>query len=288
MTPPPHSNLAAQTWLPPNAPAGLSIRYATHTHPGRVRRINEDSSLAQPPVFLVADGMGGHQHGDVASALVVETFGQLAGMSAVSVGDIEACVESCQRRVSALADDSGAAPGSTLVAVVFVVHDGSAYWLLANVGDSRAYQWLDGQLEQLSHDHSVVQELIDAGELTAEEIANHPERHVVTRALGAISDVEADYSLIPVKPNSTLLLCSDGISTELDDAAIGATLQQGAAQATEHLAQELVEAALRAGGRDNATALVIEVLGGQALEDTAGAMPRINDDDTVPGLRRRA
>ncbi|NHA00116.1 hypothetical protein G5V59_07890 [Nocardioides sp. W3-2-3] len=146
----------AETWSSPESATGLV--YAAGSHPGRVRTVNEDSSLVAPPIFLVADGMGGYARGDVASRLVAESFEPLAALSTVQPRDVEAAIGAAQRQVAALASEFTSAPGSTLVAAAYVLQDGHAYWLLANIGDSRVYSWTDGVLEQISKDHSVIQE----------------------------------------------------------------------------------------------------------------------------------
>lgn len=273
------------TWAPPKGPPGVTFRAGASSHPGRVRSINEDSMLASPPVYLVADGMGGHRLGDVASAIVVERFAEVSQLESIDVEAVGECITRCQSEISALADDSGAAPGSTLVTVVYVVLDGAAYWLLANIGDSRAYCLRDHELEQLSHDHSVVQELIDAGEIAPEAALLHPERHVITRALGPVENANADYSLIPVRTGSRILLCSDGVSSELDDPTIAELL--GAAADARQAARTLVEQAVAVGGHDNATAIVIEVMGETAHEETAHRVRR-GAEDTVPRAGRGA
>lgn len=256
------------------------------SHVGRVRDVNEDSWLASPPVFLVADGMGGHAGGAVASALVVRAFEGISSRQ-VSVADVEVCVQRCIDDVNALAQDSPGAPGSTLVVLTYVVVDDEAKWLLANIGDSRAYGMKDGDLQQLSHDHSVVQELIDAGKIDTEEARSHPERHVITRAIGALEDTSPDYTLLDVVPGTRIMLCSDGVNGELDDASIGAILR-GTSRATAAV-EALIGSALSAGGHDNITAIVIDVhhadteadadtLGGPVLSDA--------DEDTVKLARR--
>lgn len=272
------------TWAPPRVGInGVSFRAGASTHPGLVRTINEDSMLASPPVYLVADGMGGHRLGDVASAIVTKRFAELAQLESIDVKAVEDCIARCQAEISALGDDTGAAPGSTLVSAVYVVIDETSYWLLANIGDSRAYCFRDHQLEQLSHDHSVVQELVDAGEIEPEAAVSHPERHVITRALGAIEDASADFSLIPVQAGTRILLCSDGISSELDDAIIAELLESSVD--ARQAAQSLVARAVAVGGHDNATAVVIEVLGDLVHEDTAGNF-KPTAEDTIPRVDR--
>lgn len=256
----------AESWASPDGAAQL--RYAGGTHVGRVRTVNEDSSLIAPPVFLVADGMGGYARGDVASRLVVESFEPLAALDDVHPSDVDAAIAASRRKVAALAAEFTSAPGSTLVAAAYVLEDGHGYWLLANIGDSRAYSFADGVLDQLSKDHSVIQELIDAGEITRDEALGHPERHVVTRAIGALVDSEADFSLVPAEPGSRLVLCSDGLTSEISDTAISHILaQQLPAHETVHT---LIDAAVAAGGHDNVTVIVVDVhgVGDRPVEDT--------------------
>ncbi len=266
---------AAESWATPGG-SGLLV-HAAATHPGRVRDVNEDASLVAPPLFLVADGMGGYARGDLASRLVVESFEPLAALGRVEPGDLEAAIGTAQARVGALADDVSSAPGSTVVAAAYVTEDGHGYWLVANVGDSRAYSFADGVLEQISKDHSVVQELIDAGRLTPEEALGHPERHVVTRAIGALTPANADFSLVPATPGSRLLLCSDGLTSELSDTAVGHIL--AAENAPDRAALTLVDSAVAAGGHDNVTVVVVDVAGGVA----PGAGTALEDTEPHPG-----
>lgn len=247
--------------------------YAAGSHPGRVRTVNEDSSLVAPPVFLVADGMGGYERGDVASRLVVESFEPLAARHDVQPGDVEAAIAVAQRNVAALAAELSSAPGSTLVAAAHVLEDGRGYWLLANIGDSRAYLFSDGVLDQVSKDHSVVQELIDAGEITQEEALGHPERHVVTRAIGALTDSEADFALVPAPAGSRLLLCSDGLTSEISDTAIFHILSEG--MSPHNTVKTLIDAAVAAGGHDNVSVVVVDVHG----------QADVPDEDTRPSLK---
>lgn len=271
---------------------GVDLRYGAVTDVGLVREVNEDSLLARPPVFVVADGMGGHDGGDVASAIVVEEFGALADAGydpTRGPATVATTLQACQDRIEAHAarQRAGGHPsyqaGTTAVAAVLVEDDGGPRWLLANLGDSRAYR-LDGdRLEQVTVDHSLVQELVEAGTITAADASHHPERHVVTRALGAPGPVEADYFLLPLDVTSRLLLCSDGITGMLDDAAIADVLARTPDPADA--ATALVGAAVAAGGLDNATAVVVDVVGWTdeldddserqqvSLEEKLGALP---------------
>ncbi|MCR6032331.1 serine/threonine-protein phosphatase [Nocardioides sp. zg-579] len=246
----------------------VELHHGAATDVGLVREVNEDSYLAAPPVFVVADGMGGHEGGDVASAIVVEEFARLADAGydpARGTEVIAATLAGCQHRIS----EYGAAQrargagrfhaGTTAVVALLVEDDGEPKWLLANLGDSRIYRFTEGRLEQVSVDHSVVQELVEAGAITEDDAAVHPERHVITRALGGPDAAEADYFLLPLASVERLVLCSDGITGMITDDQMGAIL--GRVDDPRDAADQLVAAALAAGGRDNATVVVVDVVG---------------------------
>lgn len=237
----------------------MRTSWGSATDRGRVRRLNEDSLLAYPPVFLVADGMGGHAAGDVASRLAVEEFSQLAGRTSASADEVHECFHRTATRLRETISD-GRTVGTTVAGVAIAAHDGGTYWLVFNIGDSRVYRLAGGELEQISVDHSVVQEMLDAGELAPEQAVGHPERHVITRAVGTGSVPEPDYWLIPAGPADRVLICSDGLTSELDDAALQALLAEVADP--QDAAQRLVAAALDAGGRDNISAVVVDVAAG--------------------------
>ncbi|MEG9226850.1 PP2C family protein-serine/threonine phosphatase [Aeromicrobium sp. Sec7.5] len=275
------------TWTPDIVSAGVTLVASGSTHEGAVRSHNEDAWLVSPPVYVVADGMGGHAAGDVASRLVIEAFTELSGRDDVTAPDIERVLESSRAAVAALATSPVTAPGSTVVAAVYVVERGRGYWLLVNIGDSRAYLLTPERLEQVSHDHSLVQEMIDAGEIDERQARVHPDRHVITRAIGAVDDAAADFTLMPARGGTRLLLCSDGLTGELDDARIERILRGGASAAVT--SARLVAAAVEAGGHDNVTAIVIDVIGSDVLSqaDTLGhrSDPEV---DTVPQARSHA
>lgn len=245
----------------------VDLHHGAATDVGHVRTVNEDSFLVAPPVFVVADGMGGHFGGDVASGIVIEEFARLAedgydprrGAHHVS----ETIARSQARIVAYAAEQRGSQPGwhagTTAVVAVLVEDDGGPKWLLANLGDSRIYRYTDGRLDQISVDHSVVQELVDAGRITRDQAAIHPERHVITRALGSLEGVQPDFFLLPLASVERLLLCSDGITGMIDDDTIAAILDT--VPDPRDAADALVRAALDAGGRDNATAVVVDVVG---------------------------
>lgn len=268
----------------------VELLYGAASDVGRVRAVNEDSYLVCPPVFVVADGMGGHSGGDVASAMVVEELARLADRSfgpQTGLDAVQDALVAAQARINEYAEAHRRAgahgwfAGTTAVVGLLVDDDGEPRWLVANLGDSRAYRWHRGGLEQVSVDHSVVEELRAAGAITAEEMATHPERHVVTRALGGLDSAHPDVFWLPGADR--LLLCSDGITGMLSDAEVAAVL--GAADDPRDAADSLVAAAVRAGGLDNATAVVVDVVGWSppgadvsgrqqvSLEEKLGALP---------------
>ena len=256
----------------------MHTSWGSATDRGRVRRLNEDSLLAYPPVFLVADGMGGHAAGDVASRLAVEEFSQLAGRSTASADDVHACFRRTALRLrGTVATDRTA--GTTVAGVAIAAYDGGSYWLVFNIGDSRVYRLAGGELTQISVDHSVVQELVDSGAINADEARGHPERHVITRAVGTAEEPEPDYWLIPAGTADRLLICSDGLTSELDDDAILRVLAD--LGDPQEAATALVAEALVAGGRDNITAVVVDVAAAPTGPDTETTVRA--GDRPVPG-----
>lgn len=265
----------------------ISVHWGTATDRGLKRSINEDAHVAQPPVFVVADGMGGHDAGEIASAIAVESFRALAGRATVAAADIEDCFANAQLQIERLAAGSDRGAGTTVSGIAIAEIEQLGYWLVFNLGDSRTYRMVRGSLEQLSVDHSVVQELVDAGELEASGMQSHPQRNVITRALGAGSDSAPDFWLLPAETGDRILICSDGLTTELDDARIAVILRDESdpqAAATRLLHESLVH-----GGRDNLTVLVIDataVTGTFDLDSTVPTAriprPEAPNDDTVP------
>ncbi len=256
----------------PSAP--ITVAFGAATDAGLRRQINEDSHLAAPPLFLVADGMGGHNAGEIASAAVIDEFSRFAGRDSLTIDDVQATLVGARRRVALLPPGAGAGAGTTLAGVVVADVDGEGYWLAINLGDSRTYRLSDGHFEQVSVDHSVVQELVDSGELTAEAAYRDSRRNVITRAIGAGSDAEPDYWLIPAEDGDRILVCSDGLSGELEHEAIHAILL--AEPDPQSAATRLVHEAMVRGGRDNITAIVVDA---RAVRTRAN---RAWDRDTVP------
>lgn len=268
--------------------ATVSLRHAGSTHAGAVRAQNEDSFLAAAPFWVVADGMGGHLDGDRASRAAVAAFADAAVEGAATPEQVLDAVRRANAAVHEL--QRGAISGTTLTGVALVdLAGGGPHWMTFNVGDSRTYTWDGGSLAQQSVDHSAVQELLDAGLLDAAAAATHPHRNVITRALGADPDVEADIWLLPLRGRQTFLICSDGLTKELDDAEIARIIRFHEERAAEGdtsltLPQRLVGAAVAAGGRDNVTVVVVESeLHDDRLdtEETVDRHPRLLED-TIP------
>jgi len=266
----------------------VRLRHAGHSDVGAVRSSNEDSFLAAPPFWIVADGMGGHAHGDLASRSAVEVFERARSAGAVSARAVLAAVRDANAAVLSLRED--ALSGTTLTGVAIVDIEGAGpHWMTFNVGDSRTYLWDGRRLEQQSIDHSAVQELVAAGVITPADAAAHPQRNVVTRALGAESEVEPDVWLVPLRGRQTFLLCSDGLTKELDDDEIARIIVFHDQQASREpdgptLPERLVGAAIAAGGRDNVTVVVVESeLPEEAVdfEETVDRHPRLLED-TMP------
>lgn len=255
----------------------VTMQWSAATHTGNRRRVNEDSVFASFPVFVVADGMGGHAAGDVASSVAVEAFRTLKGRSLASFEAVEACVESAFEAVDA-EDDPGA--GTTLAGAVIVDIDGVPHWFILNVGDSRTYVQQGNQLKQVSVDHSVVQELFDSGVVDAEGARRHPERSVITRALGAGQPHRPDFWLLPVERGQRLLVCTDGLTSEIDDDRIRGIVAATASPADA--AASLVAAALDAGGNDNISVVVADVETVHAAEHPWSDTVQLLELDTVP------
>lgn len=241
---------------------------------GAVRRVNEDSLLAAAPVFLVADGMGGHAKGDAASQAAAHVFtehiepGRLT--TPEQVLDAIHSANDAVRDLSTAGDSGTAVAGTTLtgVALVDAGPDADAdaeaggqndyRWMVFNVGDSRVYGWDGRVLRQQSVDHSAVQEMVDAGLISPEDAEQHPERNVITRALGAEDSVDVDVWLNRPAEYGTYLVCSDGLTKELERSEISAIFARHEATGEfAGIADELVDAALAAGGRDNVSVVVV-------------------------------
>jgi protein phosphatase len=253
------------------------------TNTGRQRRDNEDSAYARAPVFVVADGMGGAQAGEVASKIAVEAFEQGLPDGGTPEERLAERAREANKRIHDLSktQHERAGMGTTLTAVYL---DDSEL-AIAHVGDSRAYLFRDGELKMLTQDHSLVAELVQRGKLTEAQAAEHPQRSIITRALGPEPTVEVDTITYPVRAGDVLLLCSDGLTSMLSDDQVAAVL---AGTPDLHLAaQGLIDEANAAGGRDNITVVLfrLEEAGAAAAVDqpTIVAAPGVDGQD-IPAV----
>lgn len=244
----------------------IVVTWGSATDTGRVRARNEDSVLAQAPVFLVADGMGGHLGGEVASQLTADTFREVLDRPTLVAADVPALLQEANQAIRARAriDPGVTDMGTTAVGLAMITEAGGDYWLAFNVGDSRIYRLHGGVLAQLTVDHSYVQDLVAAGRIAPEEARTHPERNIVTRVLGVQENPIPDFWVFPPEPGERFLICSDGLSGELDDAALGHLLSIDALP--HEVARLLVETANQAGGRDNISVIVVDVAGADTGE----------------------
>lgn len=250
---------------------------------GRVRDVNEDALLACPPVFLVADGMGGLDAGAVASRVAVEEFARLAGRPSVGTADVLACLDSAWARLRE--ELTGDRQGGTTVAGVATVEDeGRPSWLVFNVGDSRVYRWADGVLHQVTADHSVVQELLVEGRVTPDEVARHPERNVLTRALGTGRRPDPDLWILPAGPSDRFVICTDGLTRDVPAGRIAELLSQE--PDARRAASALVAEALLNGGHDNVSVVVVD--GGTRADGADGTQPAAAEARALPRQRRDA
>ncbi|MGB1376392.1 MAG: protein phosphatase 2C domain-containing protein, partial [Miltoncostaeaceae bacterium] len=237
------------------------IEVASASHAGRVRADNQDRELLSPPLIAVADGMGGALAGEVAAGIAVTSLDGLP--ASPHPGDLRRAVERANADIRRSASgNAGRAGMGTTVTACMLGDDDRLY--VVHVGDSRAYLVRDGQLRRLTDDHSVVAELVRGGALTEEQADRHPQRNVITRALGASEQVSADAFQVPVRAGDVVLLCTDGVSAAIGDAAIRDALDR--ADSLDGAALALLAAADSAGGEDNATVVLGRVGDGPPAE----------------------
>jgi PPM family protein phosphatase len=241
----------------------IRIRVGACTDVGRVREGNEDAYMVRDPLFAVADGMGGHQGGEVASNLALERLERASDGDS----DLADVVREANRAVfeQAAQDPGLAGMGTTLTAVR--VQDERLH--LAHVGDSRMYLLRNGSLERITRDHTVVEQLVDQGRMSAEDAKIHPQRSILTRALGVDEDIQVDEADVDVRPGDRVLLCSDGLTGMVDEDRILSILT--AIPDPRAACAALIEAANQAGGQDNITAVVLDVLDESASQDATAA-----------------
>lgn len=237
--------------------ADIELSWYGITDVGSRRETNQDSFVTVPPVFAVADGMGGHSAGEVASAAVVRRLNELAGDVRVTDEHLLELLTQAVEDIEVDAGDTELGAGTTVTGVVIGEAAEAPVWKVFNIGDSRVYQYFKGALSQITVDHSVVQHLIDTGAITEEEAEVHPHANVITRAVGLGEAPVPDYTSLALIPGQRILICSDGLTKELTDVGIQYFLST---QVTaEDAARTLVEQALNNAGRDNVTVIVIDV-----------------------------
>ena len=259
---------------------------AGKTDPGRKRRRNEDTFVLEPPLFAVADGMGGAQAGEVASRLAAAAFREFHEADELAPDErVRALVQEANRRIFDRARSDAEASGMGTTVTAAILEGGQV--TIGHVGDSRAYRLHDGQLEQLTEDHSLVADLMRSGRLTPEEAEAHPQRSVITRALGTDPEVDVDTMAVETSPGDVFLLCSDGLTTMVSDEDILELLARSGS--LDAAAKALVKAANRGGGEDNITVVLFSVEDEDAtLEETLvaadGRGADENLEDTLTGL----
>ena len=235
--------------------ASATLAWGSRSDVGLVRGHNEDSFLVQAPLFAVCDGMGGHAAGEVASSIAVSTIAEKAPAGADDVL-LGVAVEAANTAVMLGAEQGVGKPGMGCTASCCLIEEGRM--AIAHVGDSRIYLLRHGSLVRVTHDHSYVEELVDSGQITADEARTHPSRSIITRALGSDPDMYADHFSLEVSNGDRVILCSDGLSSMIADSEIEALAVSSATP--QQAADNLVAAALTAGGLDNVTVVVVDVV----------------------------
>ncbi len=258
------------------------VSHGAQTHPGQVRNNNEDAYLVQNQLFVVADGMGGHSAGEVASGLAISSLRDGA-VGIVDEATLGAALRTANEVIHTESMLNHLRHGmGTTIAALLTTDDAV---VVAHVGDARIYRWFDGALSRVTKDHSYVQELVDEGIITLEEARVHPRRNIVTRALGIDAEVEISTATLPITLGARYVLCSDGLVDEVTDSEISAILDRH--ETANAAAEALVAAANAAGGRDNVTVIVVDVLPeGAALPESSSSSLRVaessSDDSPAP------
>jgi protein phosphatase len=257
------------------------VRFAGLTDPGRRRRHNEDAFVCEPPLFAIADGMGGAQAGELASRLAAAAVGRAEPTAGGGRERVVALIEDANRTVyeRAAGDQSVSGMGTTMT---MALTEDDLVWV-GHVGDSRAYLLREGSLEQLTEDHSLVAELVRSGRLTPEEAGQHPNRSMITRALGTEAEVAVDAVSVPVQPGDVFVLCSDGLTSMVDDSAILDLLEKHRDD-LDGAARALVDSANAAGGEDNITVVLFEVAGSTTAVEETGELAPPDDEQTLHGI----
>jgi protein phosphatase len=216
--------------------------------------------------------MGGHSAGDLASAAVVERLAEIVSSDFMAPRTVERALERATADITSISGDSELGVGTTVTGAVMTLQDDDPYFAVFNIGDSRVYAFEGNELVQVTVDHSVVQEMVESGALTRAEAEHHPDSNIITRAVGFNAQPFADFWMLPARTGLRLLVCSDGLTKEVTDDRL--RLHLAAGLSPEETAGALVDAALAAGGRDNVTAIVVDVLDAPALVDIEDTAPR--------------
>lgn len=251
--------------------------YAAATDTGRKRRRNEDSYVIAPPLFAVADGMGGAQAGEIASKLAAAALEDTDPGSLSGEDRVMSLIQEANRRVYERSNEDPSASGMGTTITVALVEDAGV--TIGHVGDSRAYRYREGSIEQITEDHSLVNELMKSGKLSPEEAETHPQRSVITRALGTDPDVDVDSFTVETQTGDVFLLCSDGLTTMVDDDGILGLLEKHRDD-LDRATKSLVSAANRGGGEDNITVIAFAI---SDDGDTAQA-PAVDPEDTMENV----
>lgn len=244
--------------IPLPSGGAVVLSWAARSDVGHRRANNEDSVVVASPVFAVADGMGGHAAGDRASAAAVEHLSPRKNVRFLDVETLESSLAAAAADIDTLAEGIAVGVGTTVTGAALMLVDDAPEFAVFNIGDSRVYSFEGNELVRVTTDHSVVQELVDAGLISAEDAEHHPESNVITRALGFREDPRPDLVMLAAHAGLRLLICSDGLTKELSDDRIRLHLAAGLAPG--ETAGALVDAALAAGGRDNVTVAVVDVV----------------------------
>ncbi|HLX20064.1 MAG TPA: Stp1/IreP family PP2C-type Ser/Thr phosphatase, partial [Gaiellaceae bacterium] len=255
-------------------------RYSARTDTGKKRRRNEDAFVLAPPLFAVADGMGGAQAGEIASSLAAAALKERGDDDGGGEERVAELIQEANRRVHqrALDDEAASGMGTTMTVALFEPAGSVA---IGHVGDSRAYLLRDGKLDQLTDDHSLVAELVRRGELSPEEAEVHPQRSVITRALGTDPDVDVDTFTVQAHENDVFLICSDGLTTMVDVGTITSIVESGRHDLVG-AARALVKEANERGGDDNITVVLFEIAEGEPDDETRElAAIESPDEDTL-------
>jgi PPM family protein phosphatase len=258
--------------IPGRPDVALRLAWASATDVGHRRQVNEDSYVASAPLFAVADGMGGHSAGDLASAAVVDRLAEMLDSSFTSPQSIEQALERATADITSIAEGSELGVGTTVTGAALTMQDDDPYFVVFNIGDSRVYRFESNEFAQVTIDHSVVQELVESGALSRDEAENHPDSNIITRAVGFNARPYPDFWMLPVRSGLRLLICSDGLTKEVGDERL--RMHMAAGLSPHETVGALIDAALASGGRDNVTTIVVDVLEAPEIADIEDTAPR--------------